>query len=45
MHPNGALSDPVWPDRSFEDIVTVAYKGRVITDIDHKVLRELRGEE
>jgi hypothetical protein len=43
--PKGTLPDPVWPDRTFEDIVGVAYKGRIIPGIDHKVLRELRGEE
>jgi len=43
--PNGKLPDPVWPDLSYEEILFKAYKGRIITDIDHKLLRELRGEE
>jgi hypothetical protein len=42
--PNGTLPDPVWPDRTFDEAFGVAYKGRIITSYDDKVLRELRGE-
>jgi hypothetical protein len=42
--PNGVLPEPEWPDDSFESLLTKAYSGRVITDYDHPVLRELRGE-
>jgi hypothetical protein len=42
--PNGTLPEPTWPDRSFESIITTAYKGRIITDFNHAILRELRGE-
>lgn len=38
------LPDPVWPEEDFEALLRIAYKGRYITDIDHAVLRRLRGE-
>jgi len=40
----GNLSDPEWPEVSFEELVRVAFKGRVISTLDHPVLRRLRGE-
>jgi hypothetical protein len=38
------LDEPEWPDMTLEEIFSVAFKGRVITSLDHIVLRELRGE-
>ena len=40
----GAIPDPVWPELSMDDIVRIAVRGRVISTIDHPVLRKLRGE-
>jgi hypothetical protein len=40
----GDLGDPVWPDTTFNDLFRIAFEGRVIDDIDHPVLKELRGE-
>ena len=40
----GNLPDPEWPEVSFEELVRVAFKGRVISSLDHPVLRRLRGE-
>jgi hypothetical protein len=40
-----AWADPVWPSDSFDDLVNNAFKGRVITDRDHPVLRRFLGEE
>ena len=39
----GQLSDPVWPDKSFEELLEIAFKDRVIDSLDHPVLRRLRG--
>ncbi len=39
------LPEPEWPDQSFEDLLRIAFRGRLITDPDHTVLRRLRGEE
>jgi len=37
------LSDPEWPDLSFHEILKVAFRGRMINDIDHPVIQKLRG--
>jgi hypothetical protein len=36
---------PQWPEATLDEIVTKAFKGRVIDSIDHPVLRRLRGED
>ncbi len=40
----GALPDPPWPDISFQEILKVAFKGRYIAELEHPVIRRLRGE-
>lgn len=40
----GAFPDPVWPSESFEKLLEIAFKGKVIDDLDHPVLLRLRGE-
>ncbi|MFO0692928.1 MAG: hypothetical protein U0230_05180 [Polyangiales bacterium] len=40
----GALPDPVWPDKSFEELVALAFRDRVIDTANHPTLRMLRGE-
>ncbi len=40
----GDLPDPEWPDLSFHEILKIAFKGHYITDLDHPVIRRLRGE-
>ncbi len=40
----GDLPEPEWPEMEFSKILEIAFKGRFITDIDHPVLRRLRGE-
>jgi len=35
---------PQWPDVSFQELVRVAFKGKMIDSADHPVLRKLRGE-
>ena len=37
------LPEPEWPDASFQELVSIAFKNRFITDVDHPVLRQLRG--
>jgi hypothetical protein len=39
----GQLSDPVWPDKPFEELLEIAFKDRVIDSPDHPVVRRLRG--
>jgi hypothetical protein len=41
--PEGQLPDPVWPDKSFRELLETAFKGRVIDTTEHPVVRWLRG--
>ena len=38
------LGVPKWPELSMEQILKIAFKNRHITDLNHPVLRNLRGE-
>jgi hypothetical protein len=38
------LTEPVWPDVPFRELLRVAFKDRFITNADHPILRKLRGE-
>jgi len=41
----GALHEPEWPqDFGFNELVKIAFKGRIIKDWEHPVLKRLRGE-
>ena len=40
----GAFPDPIWPSVTFPELLKIAFKGRMIEDLDHPVLRRLRGE-
>ena len=39
----GQLSDPIWSDKPFQELLEIAFKGRVINSPDHPVVRRLRG--
>jgi hypothetical protein len=41
---NENLSEPVWPELSFQEIINLAFGKRLIDSADHPVLRSLRGE-
>ena len=36
-------TEPQWPDSSFQDLLRIAFKGRLITDLNHPVVKRLRG--
>ena len=40
----GNLPEPEWSDKSFKELLEIAFKDRYIDDIDHVVLKRLRGE-
>jgi hypothetical protein len=40
----GELSEPVWPTTPFNDLLRLAFRDRFIDDLNHPVLRQLRGE-
>jgi len=39
----GELSEPVWPDLSFTEILKLCFEDRFIQSVDHPVIRALRG--
>jgi hypothetical protein len=41
----GALDEPEWPDVTFQELLSIAFKGRFITTPDHDVLLHLRGQK
>jgi len=43
--PTGELPDPKWPELSFNEILKLAFRGRMIDSLNHHVIRELRGGE
>jgi hypothetical protein len=38
-----AIPEPEWPDLSMKQILETAFRDRLITDIDHPVVKRLRG--
>jgi hypothetical protein len=40
----GQWAAPAWPDMPFQQLLKIAFKDRYITDLDHPVLKRLRGE-
>lgn len=38
------LPDPEWPDLPFRELLRLAFKDRFIQELNHPVLRQLRGE-
>jgi len=40
---SGLTDEPVWPKLTFAEILQIAYRGRIISDPNHLVLRQLRG--
>ena len=41
----GKLDEPKWPAKSFTDLVSEAYKGKVVDRPDHPVIRKLSGDQ
>jgi hypothetical protein len=37
------MADPVWPELSYQELVRIAYRDRMITSLDHPVVKRLRG--
>jgi hypothetical protein len=38
-----SISDPVWPELTFTEILKIAFKGRLITSTDHLVIQQRLG--
>jgi hypothetical protein len=39
-----AMAEPVWPEVSFQELVRIAYRDRMVTTVDHAVVKRLRGQ-
>jgi len=37
------MADPAWPELSYPELVRVAFRERIITTLDHPVIKRLRG--
>lgn len=44
LEARGQFPEPIWPDIKLGKLLELAFKDRVITDLDHPVLKRLRGE-
>lgn len=39
----GIIPEPTWPDLDFKEIVRIGFKGRLVADLDHPLVKRLRG--
>ena len=37
------LSEPEWPDLKYWDLIKIAFKDHLIADLNHPVIKRLRG--
>jgi hypothetical protein len=37
------IPDPVWPEHSFQELLRIAFRDKLITNLDHPVIKRLRG--
>ena len=40
----GQLSEPAWPEETWQELVKMAFRKKIIDAADHVVLQKLRGE-
>ena len=40
----GITDEPKWPEMSMNEILDITFKGKIILDLNHFVLKQLRGE-
>jgi hypothetical protein len=45
MLATAAIQEPTWPDKSFAELLAIAFKGRIILDPFHEVLLRLAGSK
>jgi hypothetical protein len=38
-----AMSEPVWPEATYQDLIRLAFRDRLISSLDHPVIKRLRG--
>ena len=40
----GKIPEPEWPEHTFQDLLRIAFRERIINSFEHPVLKRLRGE-
>jgi len=40
---NEKIPDPTWPELSFDEIIRIAFRDRLIDSPEHPVIKRLRG--
>ena len=40
----GSIPDPEWPGHSFQELLRIGFRDKLIENLDHPVLKRLRGE-
>jgi hypothetical protein len=40
----GPLTEPTWPDLPFSELLRIAFREKFVTDLEHPILKRLRGE-
>ena len=40
---DGISSEPQWPDLGFQELLRIAFRDRLVTDLNHPVVKRLRG--
>jgi hypothetical protein len=38
------MAEPDWPELPFQELVRIAHRDRMITSLDHAVVKRLRGQ-
>jgi hypothetical protein len=39
----GIIAEPKWPELTFQEIIRIAFRDRLVTSLDHPVIKRLRG--
>jgi hypothetical protein len=39
----GNLPEPVWPKKSFKELLRIAFRGRTIDNVEHPIVKQCRG--
>jgi hypothetical protein len=39
----GKLGEPKWPDKSFAELLRIAFRGRTVDSIEHPIVKQCRG--
>jgi len=45
IKPATYFPEPIWPDKTYDEILELAFKDRMITSLDHPEIKKLQGRE